>query len=186
MKDKHLFPWWAGYLLINPLRKLSLDPEKILVNYITEGMTVIDAGCAMGYFSLPAARMVGEGGKVVCVDLQERMLKTLRKRADKSGLSGRIETRLCAPDRLMIDEYSGKTDVALAFGVVHEVPDETAFISDIAHSLKPGGKFILGEPKGPVSATHFLETVKLVAGCGLKHESSDEFRSCRTAVFRKP
>jgi len=34
MKHKHLFPWWAGYLLINPLRKLSLDPDRFLSDYI--------------------------------------------------------------------------------------------------------------------------------------------------------
>jgi ubiquinone/menaquinone biosynthesis C-methylase UbiE len=185
MKHKHLFPWWAGYLLISPLRKLSLDPDRFLSEYITEGMTVIDAGCAMGYFSLPAARMAGETGKVICVDVQEKMLATLQKRAEKAGLDSRIKTRLCTADWLMIDEFYGKADVAIAFGVIHEAPDEAAFISDIARALKPGGRLIIGEPKSPVPEPVFHEELKIAAECGLALESEAEQSSARIAVLRK-
>ena len=37
---------------------------------------MIDAGCAMGFYSLPMARMVGSGGRVICVDLQEKMVRS--------------------------------------------------------------------------------------------------------------
>lgn len=185
MKHKHLFPWWAGYLLISPLRKLSLDPDRFLGEYITGGMTVIDAGCAMGYFSLPAARMAGETGRVICVDVQERMLATLQKRADKAGLGSRIKTRLCTAEWLMIDEYYGKADVAIAFGVIHEAPDEAAFISDIARALKPGGRLIIGEPKSPVPEHMFNEELKIAAACGLALESEAEQSSARIAVLKK-
>lgn len=185
MKHKHLFPWWAGYLLISPLRKLSLDPDRFLSDYITEGMTVIDAGCAMGFWSLPAARLAGDTGKVLCVDMQERMLKTLKKRADNAGLGGIIKTRLCTAEWLMIDDLYGKSDVAIAFGVIHEAPDEAAFIADLARALKQGGRLIIGEPKSPVPEQLFRETVERACGCGLECESQSEQTSCRIAVFRK-
>ena len=70
----HVCPFWVGYLLLSPVRKLLTNPDRILEPYIRSGMTVLDAGTAMGFFSLPIARLVGESGHVVCVDLQERMV----------------------------------------------------------------------------------------------------------------
>ena len=43
---------------------------------------------------LPLAELVGPGGRVICVDLQERMIRSLRKRAARAGLADRIETPL--------------------------------------------------------------------------------------------
>lgn len=48
-------------------------------------MTVLDVGSAMGFFSLPMAEMVGPGGKVVCIDVQLKMLQVLRRRAVEGG-----------------------------------------------------------------------------------------------------
>jgi len=185
MKDKHLCPWWAGYLLINPLRKLSLDPEKILGQYIREGMTVIDAGCAMGYFSIPAARIVGTSGTVICVDLQERMLSTLRKRAVKAGLDKQLKTRACRAESLMIDDLNGKIDAAITFAVIHEVPDEKGFLLELHRVLKPGGVLIAGEPKSQVSERNFEETVSKAEVHGFKLESINEYNSYRLAIFKK-
>ena len=62
-------PHWVGYLLINPLRKLFENPNKILGPFVQEGMIVLEPGCGMGYFSLPLARMVGPKGRVVGIDV---------------------------------------------------------------------------------------------------------------------
>ena len=78
---EHVCPVWVGYLLASPLRKIFQNPDKILSAYVKEGMKVLDIGCAMGFFSLPMARMVGSGGKVICVDIQPNMLSSLKKRA---------------------------------------------------------------------------------------------------------
>ena len=89
-------PAWLGYFLASPIRKLIHPPQTILTPYVREGMTVLDIGCGMGFFSIPLAQMVGAAGKVICVDMQEKMLKRLEKRAQKAGVSARIETRLCS------------------------------------------------------------------------------------------
>ena len=70
-------PWWLGYLLASPIRKLVYDPRSILGAYVKPGMTALDIGCAMGFFSLPLARLAGPRGKIICVDLQEKMLQLL-------------------------------------------------------------------------------------------------------------
>ena len=132
----HVCPVWVGYLLASPLRRLFQNPEKILAPYIREGMTILDVGCAMGFFSLPAARMVGPNGRVVCIDVQAKMIESLKKRALKSGVMDRIDTRLCRSDSLGIDDLTGKIDFAFAIAIVHEVPDASVLFKEICKALK--------------------------------------------------
>ena len=124
---KHVCPVWVGYLLASPIRRLFHNPHKILQPYIEQGMTVIDIGCAMGFFSIPMARMVGEEGKVVCVDLQKEMLKKLEKRVIRKKLFSRFKLLHCRNNSLCIDKYKESIDFALAFAVAHEVADVSLF-----------------------------------------------------------
>jgi SAM-dependent methyltransferase len=65
-------PWWLGYLLASPIRRLLQgDPEKILAPFVREGMTVLEPGPGMGFFTLPLARRVGPMGRVVAVGLTD-------------------------------------------------------------------------------------------------------------------
>jgi hypothetical protein len=41
MADTHLFPWWGGYFLISPLRRLVTDPGEMLRDLVRPGMTVL-------------------------------------------------------------------------------------------------------------------------------------------------
>ena len=63
----HVCPPWIGYFLLNPLRKLVENPRGIFEPFVREGMTVLEPGCAMGFFTLPLARMVGPSGRVVAL-----------------------------------------------------------------------------------------------------------------------
>jgi ubiquinone/menaquinone biosynthesis C-methylase UbiE len=161
-------PVWVGYFLASPIRKLFQNPQKILSPYVENGMKVLDIGCAMGFFSLPLARMVGSKGKVICVDVQEKMIRSLEKRARKAGLSNKIETRTCHHDSLGLDELKEEIDFAFASAVVHEVPDASNFFSEIYETMKPKGKFLVIEPKGHVSEKHFEITVSAAEQKGFK------------------
>ena len=108
----HVCPWWGGYFLDNPVRRLLHRPEQILAPYVRPGMTVLDFGCGMGLFSLAAARLVGEQGKVIAVDLQPQMLAALGRRAAKAGLQDRIRFHRSEPDRIGLAE---PCDLVLAF-----------------------------------------------------------------------
>ncbi len=54
--NEKVCPWWAGYFLASPLRQLFQDPAKILAPYVREGMTVLEPGPGMGFFTLELAR----------------------------------------------------------------------------------------------------------------------------------
>ena len=159
-------PVWIGYLLASPLRRLLQDPEKILRPHVEAGQAALDVGPAMGFFTLPLARLVGPTGRVVAVDLQEKMLHRLAGRARRAGLLERIETRVCRPESLVLEDLAGRIDFALAFAMVHEVPDPPRLLAEIAAALRPGGRLLLAEPAGHVSAGAFAETLAWAQAAG--------------------
>ena len=179
-------PWWLGYFLLNPLRRLGQDPERIVGPYVAEGMTVFEPGPGMGYFTLALARRVGARGRVVAADVQDRMLAALRRRAVRAGVSERIETRLVAGDDTGLAGLDGQVDFVLAFAVVHELPDAWRFLAGSFAALKPGGRMLVAEPSGRVPATEFEETLAKALAAGLRVESRPAIRSSHAAVLVRP
>jgi ubiquinone/menaquinone biosynthesis C-methylase UbiE len=178
-------PWWAGYFLANPLRKLIQHPEKILAPYLKHGMVAVDVGSGMGYFSLPMASLVGDTGRVICIDLQPKMISSLRKRAKKAGILERIETRQAEENSLKLDGEAGSADFVLAFSVVHEVPDQDRFLNEVGDVLKANGILLLSEPKGHVTAQQFTETKSAAQRRGLKIIDVPNIRGQYSAVMEK-
>jgi ubiquinone/menaquinone biosynthesis C-methylase UbiE len=157
----HVCPWWVGFLLISPLRRLLENPEQILGPYVRKGMTVLEIGPGMGYYSLPLSRMVGNDGRLICVDVQEKMLRSLRKRAGKAGLLERITTILASEDSLHLEAFQSTVDFVFAFAVVHEVPDQGRLFEEAHRAMKPGGLLLFCEPKGHVKPEAFEKSVDL-------------------------
>ena len=164
----HVCPWWLGYILVSPLRRLWQRPDEVLAPFVGEGMVVLEPGCGMGFFTLDLARMVGPTGRVVAVDLQERMLAGLRRRAARAGLQDHIDARLAQANRLGLADLAGQVDVAFALHVVHEVPDTAGFFAEIAASLKPEGRLLFVEPRGHVSEDAFAVSLALAEQAGFR------------------
>ena len=158
-------PWWLGYILLSPVRKIGHNPGKIIGPHIKEGMTVLDFGSAMGYFSLPMARMAGLKGRVYCVDIQEKMLQNLLKRAKKAGLDQTIKTRLVGKSYDPL-EFQNKIDFAMLFAVAHEVTDQRMLFTDLFSMVQSGGKVLFAEPKGHVSREEFEKSLQLAVMAG--------------------
>jgi ubiquinone/menaquinone biosynthesis C-methylase UbiE len=178
-------PWWVGYLLASPIRKLFENPRKILGEYVKPGKAVLDVGCAMGFFSLWSARTVGPEGKVYALDLQPRMINSLKRRAKRAGLSDRIDTRICGANGLGIDDLNGRIDFAFAIHVVHEVPDPDRLMAEIFASLKANARMLILEPKGHVSDEGFEATKTIAEHAGFKFIKSPPVRRARSALFVK-
>jgi ubiquinone/menaquinone biosynthesis C-methylase UbiE len=133
-------------------------------------MTVLEPGGGMGFFSLPLARLVGAEGRVVCVDLQPRMVDGLRRRARKAGLLDRLETAVCSAEDLGIGKWEGRIDLALVIHVIHEVPDPDRFLRQIHAALRPGGRLVVIEPKGHVRPAQFGKTLALAETVGFRRD----------------
>jgi len=165
MEKQHVCPWWLGYTFILPFRKYQHDPKKILGPHIKPGMSVMDYGTAMGYFSIPLANMVGKNGIVYCVDIQEKMLRHLEKRAINYNVSTIVKTLLVGKDYYPSD-LADKLDFVLLFAVVHEVPDKDGLFRDVYSMLKPGGKVLFAEPNGHVTPSGFESSLQIAKNAG--------------------
>ena len=174
-------PWWLARALDNPIRRLIHNPEKILSRYIERGQTVLDIGCGSGTFTIALARLVGETGKVIAVDVQNEMLQMVRKKAAKEGMKSNIITYKSDPRRIGIEE---KVDFALAFYMVHEVPKAEAFLKEVASLLNPEGKLLIVEPRFHVSELAFDRTLEAARLAGLKQISKPEIRFSRSMLFQ--
>ena len=147
-------------------------------------MSALDVGCGMGFFSLPLAKLVGEKGKVLCVDFQEEMIKGLVRRAKKTGLAEMIDARICSQNSLGVNDLVGKIDFALVFALVHEVPDKKRFFSEVYTTMKQSGKLLLAEPRGHVSRPDFERTVSIAQSAGFAVLRDLEVRRSRAVLLR--
>ena len=164
------------------IRKYIHNPYKIVGEYIKEGQTVLDLGCGPGFFSLAMAKMVGENGRVISVDIQEEMLQKLRDKSERSGLGSRIVPHKAQPDKIGILEM---VNFALAFYMIHEVPNKRSFLSEVASHLKPDGRFLIVEPKFHVSKPDFDSNLKVAQSAGLKQIYEPKILFSRAALLIK-
>ncbi len=181
----HRCPVFLGYFLIFPLRRLYQNPWKILGRFVKKGMTILEIGPGMGFFSLPLAKMTGRKGRVICVDVQEGMIARLKKRAGKAGLSSIIETRLCGEHSLRIGDLKDKIDFAIAFAVVHEVSNASVLFNEIYLSLRRGGRLFIAEPKGHSSQKNFDNILTIVKSIGFKISGYPAVRQSRAVLLEK-
>lgn len=177
--DEHTCPWWFVYSFDNPIRRLVHDPVPLLGGLVGEGQTAVDLGCGAGYFTLPLAQIVGPEGRVIALDVQPRMLKTAERRARRRRLDDRVDFRLCHADRLRLVET---VDFVLAFWVVHEVAMPEAFLREIRAALKPGGRFLVVEPKVHVPRHRFDATMALARRSGFQVVPGPKIRFSRSIL----
>jgi ubiquinone/menaquinone biosynthesis C-methylase UbiE len=128
------------------------------------------------------ARLAGPTGSVTAVDLQEKMLVGVRRRAEKYRVAGGIRYHQSDESGLHLP---GAFDVALAFWMIHEVPDQGVILAEIFGALKVGGLFLLSEPRVHVSAASFIRTVVLAGECGFSRASTPQISFSRSVILTK-
>lgn len=177
-------PWWMGYTLLLPTRKLFNDPFKLLSPYIKDGMAILDYGCAMGYFSIPMAKMVGKNGIVYCADIQFKMLQKLQKRAYRHNVSDNV-VLLEVGFNYNPEKLFNKLDFVLLFAVVHEVSDKSELFKNIFSMLNNNGIVYFVEPKGHVKEYEFQRSINLAINEGFIKRESRPIRNSLSAILLK-
>jgi SAM-dependent methyltransferase len=181
----HICPWWLGYLLACPLRRLWQDPGKLLAPYVRQGMTVLEPGPGMGFFTLQLARLVEAGGQVIAVDVQPKMLDRLKRHAREAGFLDRIDVRVCSADSLGLADVAGKVDFTLAFAVVHELPSAARFFAEVADASRQGASLLLAEPTGHLASEEFESELAAAFQAGFALVDRPAIPRSRTALLRK-
>lgn len=180
-----LCPWWLGYFLLCPSRRRSQNPAEILSPHVREGMTVLEPGPGMGFFTLELARLVGPSGRVIAVDIQPKMLQRLERRAAKADLDGRLQTRTVSPDSMGLADLRASVDFTLAFAVVHEFPGAARFFGEVAAASKPGASLLLAEPAGHVKEREFDAELRAASQAGFQIVARPSISRSNTALLKK-
>ena len=184
MEEHHVCPWQHGPLLASAFRRLLQSPDRLLGPYLRRGMTAVDIGCGMGYFTIPMKGLVGVEGTVIAVDLQPEMLEGLKQRAEKAGCPG-IELHQCGNGSLELGEWTGCADFALVFWMLHEAPDSRHLIGEVHSLLSENGRLLLAEPNGHVNAERFDECRDMIVSLGFKLLATPKIALSRAALFER-
>jgi len=104
------------------------------------GEQVLDIACGTGLVSLEAARAVGPRGRVLGIDLSERMVDAAERRARDLGLSNCSFSRM---DAEMLALPNASFDVVLcALGLMY-MPNPERALREMSRVLRPGGRLSL-------------------------------------------
>lgn len=140
----------GAMLMVSPVRRfeealLGCSSQNLLrriLPSLREDAVVLDAGCGSGYLSLPiAARLVS--GRVICVDLSDEMLATLKKRARAREVDSRLRPLRTPVDSTGLEGDS--VDMVVSNNLLHELRDPASAVAEWKRVLKPGGRMVLSD-----------------------------------------
>lgn len=145
----------VSVFLSSRLRKAMQPPSDVVERSgIEPGMVVLELGPGPGTFTLEAARRVGPRGKVIGVDIEQKMIAQLERAAEEAGLAN-IETHVADAYHLPVSGSS--VDMVFMVTVLGEIPDRQRALAEIKRVLKPDGMLSVTElfidPDYPRQAT---------------------------------
>lgn len=129
----------AGTLMGSRIRKWLSNPEKTLRGAgIQPGQTVLEVGCGTGFFTIPAAQILGDKGCLVAMDLLPGFLDQVSKKVQSAGLNN-VQT--IKRDALKTGLNDSSIDVIMLFGVVPfwSLP-LNRLLPEMHRILKPDGR----------------------------------------------
>lgn len=177
------FPASKAWVLDNPLMR-ALASGTVRRLGIKPGMRVLDVGCGPGRITLPVARLLGDHGEVLAMDVQRPMLDIVERHAAAEGLQN-VRTLLAAAGSA--DLPPEDRDVALLCFVLGEIPPERrqAAVHEIAQTLRPGGLLAVGEAVFDPHRQRPAAVVALVEAEGLRLVRHDRTLATSVLEFRK-
>ncbi len=154
----------------------------LALSEIKEGDIVLDLGSGAGFDAFLALQKVGEKGKVIGVDMTEKMIEKARANAEKYGYEN-VEFKLGDIENLPIENDS--VDIVISNCVINLAPDKDKVFSEAYRVLKKGGKMyvsdivLLGE-----LTEEQKNNEKLLVGCvGGALQKEDYIKKIKEAGF---
>jgi demethylmenaquinone methyltransferase/2-methoxy-6-polyprenyl-1,4-benzoquinol methylase len=109
-KVLNLFFKPAGLLMGSRVRKWLMDPADV-----QPGQTILEVGCGTGFFTIPAAQMITDQGRLIALDASSGFLQEVNKKVQKESLKN---VRVIQRDALNTCLESESIDKVLLFGVI--------------------------------------------------------------------
>ncbi|HEY7123944.1 MAG TPA: class I SAM-dependent methyltransferase [Ktedonobacterales bacterium] len=129
------------HLLLSEDRSQRLDPYEILRAFdVKPGMVLADLGCGPGFFTLPAAELVGPTGLVYAVDVQQEMVDALRSRLAQAEVKNVVVRRSSEVEPSL---PLASVDLAILAYMLHEVEQRAKFLLATKRLLKSDGRIVV-------------------------------------------
>ena len=175
----HICPSWLSCVLYNPVRKVFTDRKKILdESGITADCVALEVGAGNGFLT----EVIAERAKrVVCVEIQDGMVKKLKKRVRRFGSKVEIVSADIASQSIG-DSFA---DVCLLYYSFHEVKKKDDAVLNIRGALKRDGILSLYEPTLEVNRKDMQKTIMMFERNGFKRELVRDGAFTRFARLRK-
>jgi ubiquinone/menaquinone biosynthesis C-methylase UbiE len=157
------------------LRERFGNPRQRLAEAGLEpGQAVLDFGCGIGSYAIPAAQIVGDRGVVYALDIHPLAVETVQRRARKENLAN-VETIQSDGDTGLPDE---SVDAILLYDVLHSVPDKGDLLRELHRILKHDG--FLSVVPDHMEEDVFLETVQggSLFSLQARHDKAYQFAKC--------
>ncbi len=167
--------------LTRPERIQEEDPDRMLSALdIKKGSVVADIGAGVGYHVWRLAEIVGPAGKVIGEDIQDGMIRLLKKNVDDRKLRN-VEIVLGTPTDPKLPAKA--LDLVLMVDVYHEFSEPATMMKHIQNALKPDGRVVLVEfrkedPRVPIQPLHKMSVEEVrseLEPLGFKFQRSLEF-----------
>lgn len=121
--------------LLAPERAETLRPAELLRSLgLKAGDTIADIGCGPGFFTVPAAEIVGPTGKVIAADIQSDMIAAIMTRVADLGLR---QVEISKTSEMEAHLPDNSVDLVLLAYVLHEVTQRAGFLFRLRHALRP-------------------------------------------------
>lgn len=130
---------------------LGTLPEEVVDSYcgtgnpfsigkIEAGEIILDFGCGAGIDTIFAAKMTGDRGKVIGIDIVPNMLNRAKDNKDNLGITN-IELKLSKGE--LLEFTSEYFDTIISNSVINLIPEKEIVLNEFYRCLKPGGKLLL-------------------------------------------
>lgn len=130
----------------NPLLPILINPYKLLKTAgLKPGQKVLEVGCGPGFFTIPAANIVGTEGVVYAVDVHPLAIKRVQKKIESKGMQN-VQPMLTNASNTGLPEQS--IDLAFIFNLPYIVGGQETMLSEIHRILKPGGILSFKKTRG--------------------------------------
>ena len=130
----------------NPILPIFRSPQRLLTAAgLGAGQSVLEVGCSPGFFTIPAAEMVGDEGNIHAVDLHPLAIERVRKRIEKKEMRNVTPILSNASDTGLPDQ---SIDLAFIFGLLHVAGGIGDVLSEVHRVLKPEGVLSFEKTRG--------------------------------------